>query len=45
MNIYVVFAYSVSFALILGELVRTFFCYTKSKKVLDEIAKNNEKKI
>ncbi|WP_458695029.1 CcmD-like small membrane protein [Wolbachia endosymbiont of Folsomia candida] len=44
MNTYVFFAYLISFTLIIGELFFTFSCYMKSKKILREIEKSNEKK-
>jgi hypothetical protein len=42
MNMYVLFAYLISFTLIIGELVFTISCYTKSKKTLKSLKKNNE---
>ncbi|WP_458695319.1 CcmD-like small membrane protein [Wolbachia endosymbiont of Litomosoides brasiliensis] len=43
MNIYVIFAYLISFVLIAGELIFTTSCYIKSKKVLESLKNNNEK--
>ncbi len=42
MNTYVFFAYLISFTLIIGELIFTISCYTKSKKILKSLKNNNE---
>lgn len=42
MNTYVFFAYFISFILIIGELIFTFSCYMKSKRILKSLKNNNE---
>ncbi|WP_458694623.1 CcmD-like small membrane protein [Wolbachia endosymbiont of Dipetalonema caudispina] len=42
MSMYVVFAYLISFMLIIGKLVFTIFCYVKSKETLEDLRKKNE---
>lgn len=44
MSKYVIFAYLISFILIIGELVFTFSNYKKSIRILEEIKESNEKK-
>ncbi|WP_458695326.1 CcmD-like small membrane protein [Wolbachia endosymbiont of Pentalonia nigronervosa] len=44
MNTYVIAAYFLSFTLIIGELIFTFHCHRKSKRILEDIKKSNEEK-
>ncbi|WP_458695057.1 CcmD-like small membrane protein [Wolbachia endosymbiont of Howardula sp.] len=44
MNQYVLIAYLMSCILMMGELIFTFSCYIKSKKMLKTIKQNNEEK-
>ncbi|WCR57795.1 CcmD-like small membrane protein [Wolbachia endosymbiont of Ctenocephalides felis wCfeJ] len=42
MNTYVIFAYLIGFALIVGELIFTISRYIKSKEILESLKDNNE---